>query len=56
MQSYVALAIQAQGGNLLGHLGVLDDRPMEKPQAITAALDCFLARCRAELLRARQVV
>jgi len=54
MQGYVGLPLLDPAGNVLGHIGVLDDQPLEDPQAIAAAIEAFVPRCRSELMRARQ--
>ncbi|MBP6582445.1 MAG: PAS domain S-box protein [Chromatiaceae bacterium] len=54
MRSYVGVPLLDAEGHPLGHLGVLDHRPMADPQAVAATLAAFALRCAAELGRARQ--
>jgi PAS domain S-box-containing protein len=54
LRSYVGIPLLDPVGHLLGHLAVLDHRPMADPQAVAATLEAFAPRCAAELRRARQ--
>ena len=54
MQSYVGLPLLDADGNVLGHLGVLDNQPMPDARRIAATLEAFVPRSAAELARARQ--
>ncbi len=49
MRSYVGVPLLDAEGHPLGHLGVLDHRPMADPQAVAATLAAFALRCAAEL-------
>jgi signal transduction histidine kinase len=54
LQSYLAVCLRGAGGTHLGHLAVLDARPMEADDDDVAALRIFAARAAAELERRRQ--
>jgi signal transduction histidine kinase len=54
MQSYLAVCLRAADGTHLGHLALLDGRPMEASDEDVAALQIFAARAAAELERRRQ--
>ncbi len=50
-QSYAGIPLIDSKGKLLGHLAVLDDRPMEKELPYQAVLEIFAARAAAEIER-----
>lgn len=50
-QSYAAVALLDSTGRLLGHLAVLDDRPIETVSRNMAILEIFAARAAAEMER-----
>jgi two-component system, sporulation sensor kinase A len=50
-QSYAGVALIGSTGNLLGHLAILDDKPMELESRIQAILEIFAARAAAEMER-----
>jgi PAS domain S-box-containing protein len=50
-QSYSGIALINSAGKLLGHLAVLDDRPMENESRNRAILEIFAARAAAEMER-----
>jgi signal transduction histidine kinase len=54
LQSYLAVCLRGADGTHLGHLAVLDARPMEAADDDVAALRIFAARAAAELERRRQ--
>jgi signal transduction histidine kinase len=54
MESYLAVCLRAVDGTHLGHLAVLDARPMEANADDVAALQIFASRAAAELERRRQ--
>jgi signal transduction histidine kinase len=54
LESYLAVCLRAADGTHLGHLAVLDGRPMEIDDDDVAALRIFAARAAAELERRRQ--
>jgi signal transduction histidine kinase len=54
MQSYLAVCLRAADGTHLGHLALLDARPMEADENDVAALQIFASRAAAELERRRQ--
>jgi signal transduction histidine kinase len=54
LESYLAVCLRAADGTHLGHLAVLDVRPMEADDDDVAALRIFAARAAAELERRRQ--
>jgi transcriptional regulator with GAF, ATPase, and Fis domain len=49
-QSYIGLPLRNQTGELIGHLAVIDDAPMDKPRGLDV-LKIFAARAGAELER-----
>lgn len=49
--SYSGIALLSMAGELLGHLAVLDDQPMESEPRNTALLEIFAARAAAEMER-----
>src|SRR3954468_7271344 len=54
LQSYLAVCLRSSAGVHLGHLAVLDARPMEAGEEDVAALRIFAARASAELERRNQ--
>jgi signal transduction histidine kinase len=54
LQSYLAVCLRSSDGVHLGHLAVLDTRPMEAGEEDAAALRIFAARASAELERRNQ--
>jgi signal transduction histidine kinase len=54
LESYLAVCLRAADGTHLGHMAVLDARPMEADDEDVAALRIFAARAAAELERRRQ--
>jgi two-component system, sporulation sensor kinase A len=50
-QSYAAIALLSSSNNLLGHLAILDDKPIELESRIQAILEIFAARAAAEMER-----
>ncbi len=50
-QSYAGVALIGSTGDLLGHLAILDDKPMELESRIQAILEIFAARAAAEMER-----
>lgn len=50
-QSYAGIALLDSTGNLLGHLAVLDDQPLENESRTQAVLEIFAARAAAEMER-----
>jgi len=54
LQSYLAVCLRSSDDVHLGHLAVLDARPMEASQEDVAALRIFAARASAELERRNQ--
>jgi signal transduction histidine kinase len=54
LQSYLALCLRGADGAHLGHLAVLDSRPMHPGEDEVAALRVFASRAAAELERRRQ--
>ncbi|MGH2416511.1 MAG: response regulator, partial [Microcystaceae cyanobacterium] len=50
-QSYLGIALTDSVGQLLGHLAVLDDRPLENESRHRAVLEIFAARAAAEMER-----
>ncbi|GAB4371647.1 MAG: hypothetical protein Kow00121_13310 [Elainellaceae cyanobacterium] len=50
-QSYAGAALLDSSGQLLGHLAVLDDKPIEDTSQSTAILEIFAARAAAEMER-----
>jgi signal transduction histidine kinase len=54
LQSYLAVCLKSSEGVHLGHLAVLDTRPMEANQEDANALRIFAARASAELERRNQ--
>src|SRR3954452_19138069 len=54
LQSYLALCLRGADGAHLGHLAVLDARPMHPGEDEIAALRVFASRAAAELERRRQ--
>jgi signal transduction histidine kinase len=53
VESYVAVCLRGADGSHLGHLAVLDARPMEAGEEDVAALKIFASRAAAELERRR---
>ncbi|MTJ07315.1 response regulator [Anabaena sp. UHCC 0204] len=51
VESYLAIALHDSMGNILGHLNVLDTKPMLKTQTTELILRIFAARAGAELER-----
>jgi signal transduction histidine kinase len=56
LQSYLAVCLRAVDGTHLGHMAVLDGRPMEADDEDIVALRIFAARAAAELERRQQAV
>jgi GAF domain-containing protein len=54
LESYLAVCLKAADGRHLGHLAVLDSRPMEAGDDDIAALRIFASRAAAELERRAQ--
>ena len=54
LQSYLAVCLRSSEGVHLGHLAVLDTRPMEASEEDASALRIFAARASAELERRNQ--
>jgi signal transduction histidine kinase len=54
LESYLAICLRGADNTHLGHLAVLDARPMEAEDEDVAALRIFAARAAAELERRRQ--
>jgi signal transduction histidine kinase len=54
LESYFAICLRGADGTHLGHLAVLDARPMEADEDDVAALRIFASRAAAELERRRQ--
>src|SRR5215210_4830232 len=54
LQSYLAVCLRSSADVHLGHLAVLDARPMEASEEDVAALRIFAARASAELERQQQ--
>jgi len=54
VESYLAICLRAADGTHLGHLAVLDSRPMEAGDEDVAVLRIFASRAAAELERRRQ--
>jgi len=52
-ESYIGIAVRDSGGNYLGHIAVLDDRPMKLDYDARSILKIFSARSGAELERNR---
>jgi PAS domain S-box-containing protein len=50
-QSYAGIVLLGSTGNLLGHLAILDDKPMELESRIQAILEIFSTRAAAEMER-----
>jgi PAS domain S-box-containing protein len=50
-QSYAGIALLGSSGNLLGHLAILDDRPLDNESRTQAVLEIFAARAAAEMER-----
>jgi signal transduction histidine kinase len=55
LQSYLAVCLRGAGGTHLGHMAVLDARPMEADDEDIVALRIFASRAAAELERRRHV-
>ena len=53
IESYLAVPLLDSEGNRLGHLGVVDDKPMPKSLLAESILRIFAARAGGELLRKR---
>jgi len=51
--SYIGIPLTDQGGRILGHLAVLDNRPMPEDPRCFALIRIFAARAAAELQRIR---
>lgn len=49
MRSYAAIPLLNDHGQVIGHLGVLDDRALEDPERVINLLESFARRARAEL-------
>src|SRR4051812_41294187 len=56
LESYLAVCLRGADGTHLGHLAVLDGRPMEADEGDLATLRVFASRAAAELERRRQAV
>ena len=54
LESYLAICLRAAGGTHLGHMAVMDARPMEAGDDDVAALRIFASRAAAELERRHQ--
>ena len=54
LESYLAICLRGADGAHLGHMALLDSRPMEADDDDVAALRIFAARAAAELERRRQ--
>jgi signal transduction histidine kinase len=54
LESYLAVCLKAADGAHLGHLAVLDSKPMEAEEDDVTALRIFASRAAAELERRRQ--
>ena len=54
LESYLAICLRGADGTHLGHMALLDSRPMEADENDVAALRIFAARAAAELERRRQ--
>jgi signal transduction histidine kinase len=54
LQSYLAVCLKSADGSHLGHMAVLDNRPMEADDEDIVALRIFASRAAAELERRRQ--
>ncbi|NIR49141.1 PAS domain S-box protein [candidate division KSB1 bacterium] len=52
-ESYVGVPLRDSSGQLVGHLAVLDDKPMGEKTYYTSILEIFAARAGAELERKR---
>ncbi len=52
-KSYLGLPLNSASGSVIGHLAVLDDRPMQESEQRTALLRIFAARAAAELERVK---
>jgi PAS domain S-box-containing protein len=50
-QSYAGIALLDSLGNLLGHLAILDDQPLDNQSRTQAVLEIFAARAAAEMER-----
>jgi histidine kinase len=50
-QSYAGIALPGSAGNLLGHLAILDNQPMNNSERNQAVLEIFAARAAAEMER-----
>lgn len=53
MQSYAAIPLLNEHAQVLGHIGVLDDREMENPDEIIDLLESFAHRVKEEIVRKR---
>jgi PAS domain S-box-containing protein len=53
IESYLGVALKAKDGRILGHLCVLDERPLDEKPAQFAVFQIFAARAAAELDRIR---
>jgi PAS domain S-box-containing protein len=53
IESYLGVPLKAQDGSVLGHLCVLDERPMPSPPRNLIVFEIFAARATAELERLR---
>ncbi len=51
LRSYVAMPLITSSGRVVGHLGILDERPMKEDPRRTAVLRVFATRAAAELER-----
>jgi signal transduction histidine kinase len=54
LESYLAVCLRGAGGTHLGHLGVMDARPLTAADDDVAAMRIFASRAAAELERRRQ--
>jgi signal transduction histidine kinase len=54
LESYLAVCLRAADGTHLGHLALLDSRPMEAGEGDLTTLQVFASRAAAELERRRQ--
>lgn len=52
-ESYLGILLRSAAGESLGHIFVIDDKPLADPKRATAILQIFAARAAAELQRLR---
>ena len=52
--SYMGVPLFDTDGQILGHLAVLDDKPMAENESVTAIFNIFAGRAGAELRRMRR--